>query len=140
MKKITPISTFSAVAFAAALILSLSTPPAGAEQCVAGVQALNGWAGAISGNANQWPANARKAGFQVDHTPEAGAVIVYPPTYGRGINATYGHVAVIVDAGTDKQGMITIKDSNGVCKGNRKQCKVRQPIWNKVWVIHPPKK
>ena len=136
MKKPALMSALPVMAWAAALALSR---PADAEQCVSGLHALSAWTAAISGNANQWPDSARKMGFRVDHTPENGSVIVYPPTYGRGINATFGHVAFIVDSRPARPGVITIMDSNGICKGNRRQCDVRRPDWKRVWVIHPKK-
>lgn len=34
------------------------------------------------GNAKEWTANAKKAGYSVDHTPTKGAIIVYQPGWG----------------------------------------------------------
>lgn len=108
-----------------------------AEQCTAGVYAMAPWARSIGGNADDWPANAVKLGFRVDQTPENGAVIVYPPSYGRRINPKYGHVAVLVDVRPDRNGQILVKDSNGICGGDRRQCRARMPVWKFVFVIHP---
>jgi surface antigen len=117
--------------------LAVCAAPARAEQCVDGVHAVAGWTASIVGNAVQWIGSARARGFRVDHSPANGAVVVYPPNYGRGISPTFGHVALVVDANTDRSGRITIIDSHGICGGNRRQCKARQPNWLRVWVIHP---
>ena len=95
------------------------------------------WTRAILGNALEWPVNAAKLGFVMDQTPENGAVIVYPPTYGRRINRVYGHVALLVDIKPDRSGRILLKDSNGICAGDRRQCRARMPVWKNVVVIHP---
>ena len=98
---------------------------------------MHPWTRSIDGNAKDWPNSARAQGFRVDHSPANGAVVVYPPTYGKGINSRYGHVAYVVDSNTDSRGKIVVKDSNGICGGNRRQCKANQPNWLRVWVIHP---
>ena len=112
-----------------------------AEQCVDGVAAMAPWTKSIRNdrraNAKRWPDIARSQRFTVDHTPENGAVLVYPETYGNGIDKTNGHVALIINKDPDKKGKITIKDSNGICGGDRRQCQVSAPNWNNVWVIHP---
>jgi surface antigen len=95
------------------------------------------WTRSIGGDAFAMAAGAAKLGFRVDQKPGNGAVIVYPPSYGRHINATYGHVALLVDVRPDAAGKILIKDSNGICGGNRRQCRVRMPLWKLVLIIHP---
>ncbi len=126
---------------AAASLFGLLAAPAAlfAEQCVAGVYAMAPWSRSIGGNAFQMAGNAAQLGFRVDQTPENGALIVYPPSYGRRINATYGHVALLVDVRPDANGQILIRDSNGICGGNRRQCRARMPLWKIVFVIHPKK-
>lgn len=126
---------------ASLLALGLLAAPGAprAEQCVAGVYAMAPWSSSIAGNALDMPMNAAKLGFRVDQTPENGALIVYPPSYGRGINAKFGHVALLVDVRPDGQGRILIRDSNGICGGDRRQCRVRMPLWERVALIHPKK-
>ena len=119
------------------ILLLLAAPAAlRAEQCVAGVHAMAPWTRSIRGNAFEMAVNAAKLAFLVDHTPQNGAILAYPPNYGRGINAKYGHVALLVDIRPDKDGKILIKDSNGICGGNRLQCRVRTPVWKNVLIIH----
>ncbi|MCX5789089.1 MAG: CHAP domain-containing protein [Elusimicrobia bacterium] len=123
--------------FAAAVVLAVTASPVLAEQCTQGVHAVAAWTRSIEGNAVDWIANARKLGFHVDHLPGNGTVVVYPPSYGHHINARYGHVAYVVDADTDRNGKITVIDSNGICGGTRRKCKANQPNWLRAWVIHP---
>ena len=127
--------------FLAACILSwaaaLSPSALRAEECVDGVHAMAPWTRALVGNAIQWPLIAAKLGFAMNQTAENGAVIVYPPTYGRHINSVYGHVALLVDIKPDAAGRILVKDSNGICGGDRRQCRARMPDWKRVFVIHP---
>jgi len=113
-----------------------------AEQCVDCVRAVLPWTKNIkpsSGYAKDW-INAAN-GFRVDKNPSGCSdskpcVLVYQPSYGNGINATAGHVAVYY-------GGSKIKDSNGICNSKNKNKKDRQscnsnPDFSKAaYVIHP---
>lgn len=55
------------------------------------------------GNANQWPAAARNAGFRVDGSPDVGSVAVY-------MGGAYGHVGVVESI---SGGNIIMSDMNG---------------------------
>src|SRR6266550_4122924 len=57
------------------------------------------------GNAVSWQAYARAAGFQVDHTPEAGAIIQNGGGWGG-----YGHVGIVERVNDD--GSLTVSDMN----------------------------
>ncbi len=46
------------------------------------------------GNARNWAASARQAGFPVSATPRAGDIVVLQPGVQR-VNRTYGHVAYV---------------------------------------------
>lgn len=63
-----------------------NTYPVG--QCTWGAKVLAPWVGNNWGNANQWPASARRAGFATGSTPRVGAVAVKT-------SGAYGHVAVV---------------------------------------------
>ena len=63
-----------------------NTYPVG--QCTWGAKQAAPWVGNYWGNANQWPASARAAGFSTGSTPQVGAIAVWGSGY-------YGHVAVV---------------------------------------------
>lgn len=65
-----------------------NTYPTG--QCTWGAKALAPWVGNYWGNAKDWTASARAAGYSVGSTPSVGAVAVWPNDGGG-----YGHVAVV---------------------------------------------
>lgn len=67
---------------------SSNTYPMG--QCTWGAKSMASWVGNYWGNANQWGASARAAGYSVGTTPRVGAVAVWPYDGGG-----YGHVAVV---------------------------------------------
>lgn len=67
---------------------SSNTYPMG--QCTWGAKTMASWVGNYWGNANQWGASARAAGYSVGTTPRVGAVAVWPYDGGG-----YGHVAVV---------------------------------------------
>lgn len=116
------------------------------EQCVAAVRALVSWATTkniptdSSGAADSMAVSAKKNGFPVNNS-SAGCsaskpcILVYPRTYGSGINSKYGHVAVLKSS-ADSKGKVTIQDSNGICGGDRKTC-TTTPNFSKASVIHP---
>lgn len=60
----------------------------------------------FGGNANQWYANAQKAGFSVGTTPKTGAIIVY-----NNLRSSAGHVG-IVKAYYPDRGEMLIEDMN----------------------------
>lgn len=109
-----------------------------AEQCTSGVHALVPWSSVITGYAKDWAKNAEKLGFTVDKNPSGctasdPCVLVYQPSYGSGIDKTYGHVAAFY-------GGTQIADSNGICKGTRTHCNSSPNFAKAVNVIHPKKK
>ena len=124
------------------------TGKAQAEQCVTGVRALVDWATTKNipttrDAADSMAANARAKGFTVDNSASGCSsskpcILVYPRNYGKGIDSTYGHVAVLISDRNSK-GAVTITDSNGLCGGVRKTCTVTPRKWNLVSVIHPNK-
>lgn len=66
-----------------------------------------------SGGAKDMGAYLRDRGFVQLYSPFVGAVVILKPAFGHGVNATYGHVAVITavqDLGADWR--ITIKGAN----------------------------
>ncbi|XEO94584.1 CHAP domain-containing protein [Latilactobacillus sakei] len=68
-------------------------------QCTWYVKQVAPWAGNNWGNGGQWGASASAAGFRVDHTPSAGAIIVFVPGQSVGgqwtADPTYGHVGYV---------------------------------------------
>jgi len=64
--------------------------------------------GSFWGNANTWGVNARAAGYQVDYTPSAGAVLVDGAGY-------YGHVAVVESV--QPNGDIVVSEMNNYAYG-----------------------
>jgi|GEM_PF-4625739 len=84
-------------------------------QCVDYVKNRYQLSGSIggSGGAKDMGPYLRDRGFVQLSTPFVGAVVILKPAFGRGVNATYGHVAVITavqDLGTDWR--ITIRGAN----------------------------
>ncbi|WP_204122499.1 CHAP domain-containing protein [Lacticaseibacillus mingshuiensis] len=69
-------------------------------QCTWYVKSVAPWAGNMWGNGGQWGASAQAAGFDVDHTPEVGSIIVFLPGQSVGghwtADPSYGHVAYVV--------------------------------------------
>jgi surface antigen len=77
----------------------------GSGQCVA---LARSYGFAISGNARQWPENAKKAGYRVDTVPEVGAALV---TSESSAGTDTGHVAIIEDI---KDGYLYLVEQNYV--------------------------
>lgn len=82
---------------------SSNTYPMG--QCTWGAKSMASWVGNYWGNANQWGASARAAGYSVGTTPRVGAVAVWPYDGGG-----YGHVAVVTSVANDSS--IQVMESN----------------------------
>lgn len=68
-------------------------------QCTWYVKQVAPWAGNNWGNGGQWGSSAAAAGFRVDHTPAAGAIVVFVPGQSVGgqwtADGAYGHVAYV---------------------------------------------
>lgn len=77
-------------------------------QCTWGVKTLADWVGNYWGNANEWGASARKAGYTTGSTPLVGSVIVFPNVMYEGYN--YGHVAYVTRVYDD--GTIEVMEAN----------------------------
>ena len=77
-------------------------------QCTWGVKSLADWVGNYWGNANEWGASARKAGYTTGSTPQVGSVVVFPNVIYEGIN--YGHVAYVTHVYDD--GSIEVMEAN----------------------------
>ncbi|HFU6880832.1 TPA: peptidoglycan hydrolase PcsB [Streptococcus agalactiae] len=75
------------------------------EQCTWGAKSMASWVGNYWGNANQWGASARAAGYSVGTTPRVGAVAVWPYDGGG-----YGHVAVVTSVANNSS--IQVMESN----------------------------
>lgn len=82
---------------------SSNTYPMG--QCTWGAKSMASWVGNYWGNANQWVASARAAGYSVGTTPRVGAVAVWPYDGGG-----YGHVAVVTSVANNSS--IQVMESN----------------------------
>lgn len=82
---------------------SSNTYPMG--QCTWGAKTMASWVGNYWGNANQWGASARAAGYSVGTTPRVGAVAVWPYDGGG-----YGHVAVVTSVANNSS--IQVMESN----------------------------
>jgi hypothetical protein len=118
---------------------------AASESCVSCVRALVSWATTkniptTNNAADSMASNAKNNGFTVNNSASGCSsskpcILVYPRTYGNGIDSSYGHVAVL-KSDKNSKGTVTITDSNGICGGYRKTCSTT-PNWNKVKVIHP---
>ena len=77
-------------------------------QCTWGVKTLADWVGNYWGNANEWGASARKAGYTTGSTPQVGSVVVFPNVIYEGVN--YGHVAYVTHVYDD--GSIEVMEAN----------------------------
>ena len=77
-------------------------------QCTWGVKTLADWVGNYWGNANEWGASARKAGYTTGSTPQVGSVVVFPNVFFEGIK--YGHVAYVTNVYDD--GSIEVIEAN----------------------------
>ena len=68
-------------------------------QCTWYVKNVAPWAGNYWGNGGDWAGSAAAAGFTVNHTPAAGAIIVFTPGQSVGgqwtADASYGHVGYV---------------------------------------------
>lgn len=82
---------------------SSNTYPMG--QCTWGAKSMASWVGNYWGNANQWGASARAAGYSVGTIPRVGAVAVWPYDGGG-----YGHVAVVTSVANNSS--IQVMESN----------------------------
>ncbi|MGT2772149.1 GBS Bsp-like repeat-containing protein [Streptococcus marimammalium] len=74
-------------------------------QCTWGVKELAPWVGNYWGNAKEWGASARAAGFSIGSKPVVGAVAVFPNDGGG-----YGHVAYVTAVESSKR--IQVKEAN----------------------------
>ena len=106
-------------------------------QCTWGVKTLADWVGNYWGNANEWGASARKAGYSTGSTPQVGSVIVFPNVIYEGIN--YGHVAYVTHVYDD--GSIEVLEANYLGNqsiGNyRGRFNPNQPRYGGVYYIYP---
>lgn len=106
-------------------------------QCTWGVKTLADWVGNYWGNANEWGASARKAGYTTGSTPQVGSVIVFPNVIYEGIN--YGHVAYVTHVYDD--GSIEVLEANYLGNqsiGNyRGRFNPNQPRYGGVYYIYP---
>ena len=113
----------------------INTYPIG--QCTWGVKTLADWVGNYWGNANEWGASARKAGYTTGSTPQVGSVIVFPNVIYEGIN--YGHVAYVTHVYDD--GSIEVLEANYLGNqsiGNyRGRFNPNQPRYGGVYYIYP---
>lgn len=68
-------------------------------ECTYYVKSVAPWAGNNWGNGGQWGSSAAAAGFQVDHSPAAGSIIVFLPGQSVGgqwtADPSYGHVGYV---------------------------------------------
>lgn len=85
---------------------SAPTYPMG--ECTWGAKILAPWAGEYWGNAQDWAASTRRAGFRTGTTPKVGAIAVWSGANGYG--GGYGHVAVVTDVQSTHS--IRVKESN----------------------------
>jgi hypothetical protein len=84
-----------------------------AGQCTAYVAQVLNWVPAGLGNAQDWLANAAKAGLPESSTPQAGAVVVYKP---GSFPATSDTPAGYYDAGTGHVAVVTAVNADGTFK------------------------
>lgn len=77
-------------------------------ECTWGTKEAAPWAGNWWGNAGQWGASARRAGFKTGKTPKVGAIAVWSGANGYGWG--YGHVAVVT--AVENSSKIRVKESN----------------------------
>jgi hypothetical protein len=100
------------------LVLSIpgiSVQAASSCQCVQYIKNRYQLSGSVggSGGAKDMGSYLRDRGFVQLNSPSVGAVVILKPSFGRGVDGTYGHVAVITavqDLSSDWR--ITIKGSN----------------------------
>lgn len=87
--------------------------------------------GSHFGNGAQWADSARALGYQVDHTPSVGAVMVFARGQ-LGASAQYGHVAVV--EAVEDDGSVITSESGAALHGKA----VSRRIWNcdQFWFIH----
>ena len=64
--------------------------------------------GSLWGNASNWAYSANQAGFNVDHTPEVGAV--FQNGSGQNGAGAYGHVGVVESINSN--GSVTVSEMN----------------------------
>ncbi|MCR8968359.1 peptidoglycan hydrolase PcsB [Streptococcus zalophi] len=106
-----------------------NTYPVG--QCTWGVKSLAPWVGNYWGNANQWGASARAAGFSIGSEPIVGSVAVFPYDGGG-----YGHVAYVT--GVQSSTNIQVMEANYA--GNQSIGNYRgwfNPTAQSVYYIYP---
>ncbi|MCU9534439.1 peptidoglycan hydrolase PcsB [Streptococcus sp. CSL10205-OR2] len=106
-----------------------NTYPVG--QCTWGVKSLAPWVGNYWGNANQWGASARAAGFSIGSEPIVGSVAVFPYDGGG-----YGHVAYVT--GVQSSTNIQVMEANYA--GNQSIGNYRgwfNPTTQAVYYIYP---
>lgn len=72
-------------------------------QCTWGAKQLAPWVGNYWGNAKQWLASARNAGFKTGTAPRVGAIAVWT-------GGAYGHVAVVTEVSSTTR--IRVRESN----------------------------
>ena len=84
-----------------------------AGQCTAYVAQVASWIPAGLGNADNWLANAAKAGLPESSTPQVGAVVVYQP---GSFPATSDTPSGYYDAGTGHVAYVTAVNSDGTFK------------------------
>lgn len=102
---------FSASSGSYSLNTAGNTYPKG--QCTWFAKSRSGWAGNGWGNGCQWGVSAAAAGFTVNHTPQAGAIVVFAAGQMVGswrADPQYGHVAYVE---TYNSNAGTIKISQG---------------------------
>ncbi|MGT2772413.1 peptidoglycan hydrolase PcsB [Streptococcus marimammalium] len=106
-----------------------NTYPVG--QCTWGVKSLAPWVGNYWGNANQWGASARAAGFSIGSEPIVGSVAVFPYDGGG-----YGHVVYVT--GVQSSTNIQVMEANYA--GNQSIGNYRgwfNPTTQAVYYIYP---
>ena len=84
-------------------------------QCVTYIKNRFGLSGAIgrSGGAKDMGPYLRARGFRQVSAPVVGAVIIFQPAFGTGINQTYGHVGVVASVSTvNNQWRLTVTGAN----------------------------
>lgn len=102
----TGLGTFTMQVSASQRTTEPNTYPYG--ECTWGTKETAPWAGNWWGNAGQWGASARRAGFKTGKTPKVGAIAVWSGANGYGWG--YGHVAVVTAVGSTTN--IRVKESN----------------------------
>lgn len=87
--------------------------------------------GSYFGNGAQWADSARRLGYQVNHTPSVGAIMVFARGQ-LGANAIYGHVAIVERVNSD--GSVTTSECGASLHGRT----FSRRIYNTgaFWYIH----